>query len=249
MKIAVVGNSHAGPIYRAWKLLKSTRSWDLEFFIERSMGKHPLEVVGGGERVIFEDIFLMSDEPLVVEQYDLVVVVGLGMGFHPLMARYIDVRADKHVFDDDVTLVSDACFRQLLIDTLTATKGLRVLRSLNELAVQRAVAITQPFAAEWVRSADSQVGMLYQLIDSNGDGIGLKSDFREALASIAGVDVLSQPPSTVVDEIYTRNRFALGDPADTSNGSYFARGDYFHGNAEWGMEVLTTLGNFLASDN
>ncbi len=242
MNIAFLGNSHAGPILRAWKKHKSiSTEITIDFFIERSTAVQPLSIrgVGGSISKVFDDILVLPRNELQIDSYDAFFVAGLGIGFHPIVSLYRRLRSDLQVEDPKLDLVSESCYEQIVCDAFAATKAGRVAHELTTLSAAPVTLIPQPYSAEWIREANNSTGTLYRMADDNGDLRHLhRSYLNWTQTATAGYRLVSQPSETVSDRFFTKNAFALGDPNDTSENSYYARGDYSHGNAGWGELVL-----------
>ena len=86
---------------------------------------------------------------------------------------------------------------------------------------------------------------MYRDIIQNGDGELILRDFKTAVSLVTVATVLTQPSNTVVNGLFTRRSFTLGDPDDSSEGSGFTRGDYYHGNVAWASEVTKLLDSAL----
>lgn len=248
MKIAIIGNSHAGPVYTAWKEYKKQGgSLEAGFFIERSKGTEPLVLAPAeGQDVVIDDMKILPDPRLPVDKYDAFVIVGLGFGTYPVTVLYKHVRSDEHKHASDTQLVSDACFQETVQDVLADTKAVRVAESLRSLTKAPIYIVPQPHSAWWVESLQNSAGSLYRDIEHNGDGELILRDYTTAASSLTVATVLAQPVSTVINGLYTRKSFALGDPDDSSEGSGFARGDYYHGNVAWASAVTKSLDSALS---
>lgn len=242
MRIAIIGNSHAGPLYTAWKgYRRAGGRLAATFFIERSMGTEPLVLRGGGTEQSFEDLLVLSEPVVRVEDHEAFVVVGLGYGLHPVASVYSHVRSDAHSPAAERPLVSEACFTATTSDVLAATKAFRVAQCLRQMTEAPVLLAPQPLPAWWIREFPGTVGDLYREIEDNGDRSRVALDYRRAISSSAGAEVLPQHPATVVDDIFTAPTYTLGDPAVTEEGSGYARGDYYHGNVAWGEHVAAQI--------
>ncbi len=251
MKIAVIGNSHAGPIYTAWKKYrKGGGQLDASFFIERSAGTEPL-ILSSSDGVIteFPDIKILPDPVLKVADFDAFVVVGLGVGFHPVASTYRRVRSDHHSLKDDCFLVSDSCFEQTVKDLLYQTKAVRVAQAL-EVATDVPIAlIPQPHSAEWIREYHDESGQLYREIEKNRDALTLLRDYERALCDMGNrIEVLPAPSETVTNSIYTLTDYTLGNPDDVTAGSAYSRGDFYHGNLAWGSVIIGLIHDYFGQN-
>lgn len=247
MKIAIIGNSHAGPVYTAWKEYKKQGGvLRAEFFIERSLGTEPLVLApAGGQDVVIEDMKILPEPRLPVDEFDAFIIIGLGFGTYPVAALYRQVRSDEHKQSPDTQLLSDTCFQETVRDVLADTKAVRVAESLRSLTKVPIYIVPQPHSAWWVGSLQNGAGKLYRDIEQNGDAELILRDYRAAAFSLTPATVLAQPDNTVAGGLYTGKSFTLGDPDDRSEGSGFARGDYYHGNVAWASEVTKSLDSIL----
>lgn len=249
MRIAIVGNSHAGPVYTAWKEYKKQGGpLDAGFFIERSMAVAPLELVAAdGSTLRFDDMKILPEPRLPVADYDAFVVVGLGVGFEAVVALYGQVRSDAHHIEESLQLVSDSCFGQTARDVMAATKAARTIAALASITAAPIALVPQPYSAEWIREFEGPTGDLYRAVEANGDAEVLRADYLAAAGNLGEqVRLIHQAPGTVVEHVYTSRSFMRWDPAGDAASSSPAYGDYFHGNVTWAATVVDRLHSELA---
>lgn len=241
MKLAIVGNSHAGKLFTAWKEQHRKKlDSSVDFFVNRSTGNYPLHLIGDQKSWSFNDLKLIEDTPLVLNSYDAILIVGLGLGFSTLIHHYRQYRALSHRDRNAQFLVSDSFFELMTQEVLRDTDAYKVAYAAAEGGASNIYVMPQPYPMHWVLARDGENYDVFRRLVSTGDAELLNQSFRNALLSHEPrIHFFEQPAETVNDQFFTRSELALGGTEGANDpGSLYSRGDYHHANADYSRIIL-----------
>lgn len=244
MKLAIVGNSHAGKLFTAWKEQhRSMAHSSIDFFVNRSTGTNPLQLIGDGNPRLFNELKLIDDTTLVLHRYDAILIVGLGLGFHTLIHHYRQYRALSHRDRNAQFLVSDSFFEILTQEIVRDTDAYKVAFAAVEGGASNVFIMPQPYPMHWVLDRDGENYDVFRRLVSTGDAELLNRSFRNALVALEPrIHFFEQPAETIIDQFFTRSDLALGGKEGASDpGSLYSRGDYHHANTDYSRIVLNQL--------
>ena len=247
MKVCFVGNSHLGAIYKAWKVLRKQYPWlCIDFFIERSAGTHPLQIVScleGGKRAMrLENLLVMKEDPIDVGAYDAFFAFALGLSVIPVMHLYKHYRADAHAWSDQMRLLSDECFHLAAVGQLNESKAMSVARALREHSGKPIHLVAQARPNEHVLDRSEGYLSCYASAVAAGDEAALELTYLHAAGTVCGsvgANLIDQPEETRRSPMLTHGRFGVADPANCGEGSSYAKDDFWHMNDQYGLASLT----------
>lgn len=248
MKICYVGNSHLGPLATANRTFNNKiDDYVAGHFIARTYGKTPLKVAGKGDTVSFPQ-FLLADNPNVktvvfAEDWDFLMVVGLGFSLIRLIESWRKYQPD---------VLSDTFGEHLLTSDLSAshddyvmddTQATRLISSLSEITDKPIGLVPAPFPAEWASTESSErLSTFHEFISEENREYALSAYQRQVeRVESRGVRVFSQPPATITEEMWTKKDYCLGQQGDHDPKGFFARGDFYHMNQDYGAQVTQDI--------
>lgn len=243
MRIDFVGNSHLGTISMA--LTKLSGDHDVAHFVSRTYGTVDATLVGTEGSATLTYIKLTDPakfgHTIQLSDCDLVVVVGLNFSLVQVVKLWESFQPVEAIGDYGVPSLSEDLWNAYVDAAFDGTFMLRTLHKLRQLGGPPAAAIPQPAPAEWVSTRQGESFAIYHELLANGDWPRVLSDFERQVRRLedSGVRVFRQPLSTLAQNGFTENEFAMGDPSDTSEESFYARGDFYHMNNEYAGRVAS----------
>ncbi|MDO5617805.1 hypothetical protein [Kocuria sp.] len=253
MKIEFIGNSHLGTIAPAITTYQREIDHDVEYYISRTYGSVPLGVVGDSAGAVLPSIKLESEARFGhvadLRQADVLALVGLRFSavqmvdlwkhYHPVGAQgsYASPTVGPSIWDAYV----DAAFDD--------TEAVRIIKALPASQRTRVVLIPQPAPAAWVAEVGDPRFRLYHRLVKTGDWDRVRTDYQRQLTRLSefDVEVYEQPQSTITDQGFTRSELAMGNPADTSESSFYTRGDFYHMNKEFSQRLVPDFFKWIES--
>jgi len=245
MRICFIGNSHLGHAGRAVRSLLRGTGHEADLFVERSYGTEPLTVRGADREQRLPRIPLDPRGNTVVdmEAYDAFVVVGLMFALIRQVERSVEFQRDSYRGPRPGQIASEEMYQHYLDALFDATKATQVLDTLTAATDRPVWLVPQPLPLSWVRDRPGERFEVFGSLWQAGEADRTLGDFDRQVRRVEerGINVLRQPESTVVDRMFTHDRFGLADPADTSEKSFYTRGDFYHMNVDYGREVMGAL--------
>jgi hypothetical protein len=244
MRVCMIGNSHLGPIAKASaRRMREVPGLRIGHFIDRTYGSVPLKLVGTSSAEVVGSIKI-EDKPAVpsivdIAEWDSFVVVGLGFSLIRLVEKWADFQPDAlpPILGDHL-LVPELAegYDDAVMDSTKALTVIRVLRSMTDKPVSL---LPAPLPAEWVASRSGERFEPFRLFSEEDHKRYVADQFERQLGRIRdlGVEVVRPPQETVIDRIWTRDAFCLGNPSMGDENSFYARGDFYHMNEEYGEYV------------
>lgn len=238
MKISFIGNSHLGTIAPA--LSRNRGQVDVEHFISRTYGTVSARLVGTQGHVDLPFIKLkdqtQAGDTLNLPTTDVTVAVGLNFSLiqvAKLWEHFIPVDAQGEY---RAPTLSGDLWNAYVDAAFDSTHMTQIVEHLRSLGAGSVIAVPAPAPAEWVTHREGESFALYQALLRNGDWARVVHDFARQVDRLAdrGVVVFEQPSSTTNEFGFSLDQFAMGDPSDTSEGSFYSRGDFYHMNGAFG---------------
>lgn len=237
MRICLVGNSHLGPIAAA---ASRDRGSDTGHFISRTYGKVPLKIFGKNHAAVIPEIRI-EDKPHVpasinVDDWDAFVVVGCGFSVVRLVEKWTAYQPEALSVELGQYLVPDELYSAYENDIMDSSQAFRIIRQFNEVTDKPVYIVPAPLPAEWAMEREGQRFVPFRKFsdDASRDYLMRRMDFQLARMVENGVTPISQPESTRTGSLWTKTEFCLGQPGDTSEESFYARGDFYHMNKSFG---------------
>lgn len=244
MRTCFIGDSHLGHVKTVWDERQEAHpDWQVGFRVERTYGEDPLVIHDGKRYSKFEDITLAFSPEVDVRDWDAFVVFGMHYSIAAVAKVYPKFRSDAHAASPNAYVLSEAAFADSVLDLLRATKAGRVIAAIQELSSSPVLYVQQPNPLSWVRHSTEPKTRHFGSLSEASDHLSLSELYGAALDDLErrGITVLRQPPDTKEDDFFTRDQYGLADPSDTSEGSPYSKGDYFHMNADYGRLVMDQL--------
>ena len=249
MRIDFIGNSHLGTV--APELSRHKGDRDVAHYISRTYGSVTPSLVRGGERRALDYIKLEESLPygaeIDLDRTDAVVCVGLNWSIVQMVNlwkyfRPVDARGDYAV-----PALSEPVWDAYVDAAFDSTHMSRLVSELLDLGEERIAVVPQPSPAEWVSSREGVRFAIYGEMTRVGDWTRVLEDFARQLDRLEkrGAHVFRQPAQTLTQVGFTKDRFAMGNVADQSEGSFYARGDFYHMNRDYARETSPDLFDWL----
>lgn len=244
MKIDFIGNSHLGTIAPTITACHQEFGHEVRYFIARTYGTVPAGVLGDDGGVVLPNIKLEADARFghVADLRDIDMLALVGLRFS--LVQMVDLWKHFHPVDVQGSYASPAVgptIWEAYVDAaFDATEAARTLDNLPASHRTRTVLIPQPAPAAWVAEVDDPRFRLYRRLVRSGDWERVRTDFARQIERIAarGVTVYSQAAATATPHGFTRSDLAMGNPSDTSEKSFFTRGDFYHMNSEFARTLV-----------
>jgi hypothetical protein len=244
-KIAIVGDSHSVMLIDAWRDMKSNSpDVSVDFFSWFSGGEKSLIIRSGEVQLEFDSIKIVSSQNniLDVEDYDSILVCGLGYTIRKVLAIYKEFRTSSHA--DSNYLLSDNLFGLAVDSVVEQSVSYRLVKALNLLNCRSVFVSPVPMGSGYYLD-DIEDPNLFKLCYNNKDNKDIYDKFTDTaqLFSREGGIVLSQPLHTIIDWIFTDNFYSNASDPIKSKKYTNSRGkrDLNHMNKEYGEIVLKDL--------
>lgn len=245
MRICFIGNSHLGHAGRAVRSLLRDTPHEADLFIERSYGTEPLTIHNGAGTHRFDHIPMdpRLGTEFRVEDYDAFVVVGLMFSLIRQVEGSVDFQRDTYRGPRPGQIASEAMYQHYLDGLFDETKARLVMDTLQQVTDRPIWLVPQPLPLSWVRDRTGERFEVFGDLYAAGEADRTLADFHRQVERVRerGVQVLPQPESTIVDDMFTRSEFGLADPQDQSEKSFYRRGDFYHMNVDFGREQMQSL--------
>ncbi|GHD11606.1 hypothetical protein [Zhihengliuella salsuginis] len=255
MKIALIGNSHLGPIAPELAGLTRTDAYDVNatYFISRTYGQQQLKIVSGTHADIVEDVQLDVDngvpDVLDTRVYDRFYVCGFQFSLIHLIEAVQLYQPESMSLDLAPQLLADSDFDDYVDHTFTTTTARSILDRLRAHTTADIVLVPAPHPARWVASDTRERSLAYGLLSENESAREfLLSQYQRQTKRISesGFLVAEQPIDTITDCWFTRDEYSLGDP-NGSTRAFYERGDFYHMNRSYGNVYARQILNELTS--
>ncbi|XAS65990.1 hypothetical protein V3C33_10720 [Micrococcaceae bacterium Sec5.7] len=242
--------------------MSETSGLRIGHYIDRTYGKVPLKLVGRASAGAMASFLIEEGDNIssmvAVEDWDAFVVVGLGFSLVRLVEKWTSFQPD---------CLSEPVGEHLLVPELVdgydnagmdTTKALALIRKLRTLTDKPISLVPGPLPAAWVLNRSGGRFDSFQPFAGYRNRAFLLAQFEKQVNRVRamGVDVVNPPEETVIDDMWTRTEFCLGQPSDPSPDSFYAKGDFYHMNREYGdlvsrsimqEKVLQGIGNSLGT--
>lgn len=252
MRIAIVGDSHAGRIKRTFdRTVKRYPDWSINWFINRSMGSHPLRLVSQREgQIQLDDFMLVDDRAFRPEDHDVVICIGMGADIRQamLLARQfshpeIGATSPRHLTGDT--------WESALREILTTTQAVQVISSLRAVSSDLPIIYSPPVRPmNWINTRPGHIKDWSTNIMQNGNLEIMSRTWLTAARQICQhFDTLfvDQPKETVVDYCWSLPEYGYGKYEDPKD-KFWINGDYFHANDLYAMKYIDHLRRLPALD-
>lgn len=252
MKVCFIGNSHLGPIAAVSHTVAAEEpGTKIASFISRTYGTVPLKVIAEADAEVFPfvkiDVRTGADSVLSLDDWDAIVVVGFGFSLIRLVERWGHFQPDSLAADLGGHYLVQEFANDSDDECMDTTQAVRLIRRLREMTVKPIYLVPAPLPAEWAAERDGQSFEPFRKLREAGDEKRSLSAFDRQLRRLPGrrIKPVRQPASLTTGGMWTPSEFCLGRPEDNEEGSFYARGDFYHMNKEFGeiylREILRTI--------
>ncbi|WP_312794349.1 hypothetical protein [Kocuria sp.] len=247
MRIAIFGDSHAGRIKRTWdRTVRHDDNWTTEWFVQRSQGVHPLQFssVSDDTHTCLDDVLLLDDKTFRADDYDAVLVVGMGPCMQWAM-ELLQQFAHPRIGSPQGRALAGPSWESALLDSFASSTAGDVMRAIRGTAPTLPlvyVPAVRPMA--WINDRPGHTRAWSLAIHTSGSAPAVQEMYLHTLedfTSLFAATYVDQPSDTVVDCCWTHPAFGFATYGDESN-SYWNKGDYFHSNDIYATAVINTLG-------
>lgn len=240
----MIGNSHLGPVAQASarRILESPGLL-IGHYIDRTYGKVPLRLVGDATFSDMPSILIEESSDISsavdIAKWDKFVVVGLGFSVIRLVEHWTVFQPDALPFTvGEHLLVPDLVdgYNDAVMDS---TKAMNLIRGLRSMTTKPISLVPAPLPAAWVQSRLGERFDPFHTFRNSNSRAYLVDQFENQVNRVRAldVDVLAPPEDAIIDQIWTKNEFCLGEPSNTYADSFYSRGDFYHMNREYGERV------------
>lgn len=245
MRLAIFGDSHAGRMKRTFdRTVKKSPEWSITWFINRSMGTHPLRLIGeDGTESRLDDFLLVEDVVFRPEDHDLVLCIGMGADVRQamLLSRQfshpeIGKTAPRHLTAET--------WESALRDVFTSTQAMRLLTLLRAAASEHTILYSPPIRPmTWINTRPGHVKDWSTNLQDHGRPESLSEVWKRVLANMCrehGAQLVDQPETTIADHCWTLPQNGYGKYEDPDD-EFWLKGDYFHANDLYAMTYIDQL--------
>lgn len=251
MKIGLIGNSHLGPIAAAAS--RDSRH-ETGRYISRTYGTLPLKLISKNTAEVVREIRI-EDQPLVssvlsVDDWDAFVVVGCGYSLVRLVENWTKFQPDVLPAKIGQYLVPEDLYPGYENAVMDTTQAVRIAGQLQNVTDKPVYLVPAPLPAEWVlgREGGRFKGFHpFANLQCRNYLLGRMSGQLNRLEA-KGIKPIVQPDSTIQNHMWTRTEFCLGQPEDTSEKSFYTRGDFYHMNKDFGSVAWDHIQALVAQD-
>lgn len=249
MRIDFIGNSHLGTI--APELSRHRGGREIAHFISRTYGSVAPSLVAGDDHRALPYIKLEEASPygatIDLGRSDVVVAVGLNFSLVQMVKLWTHYCPVASGGEYGVTTLTEPLWDAYVDAAFDATHMGRLVAQLTDMGAVEVVVVPQPAPAQWAAHRDGPKFAIYRELTRAEDWDRVRVDFDRQLVRLEqiGVRVFRQPAETLTGSGFTDDRFAMGDPADQSETSFYARGDFYHMNREFARRVSPRLYSWL----
>ncbi|MBV0894071.1 hypothetical protein [Microbacterium sp. NC79] len=249
MKINFLGNSHLGTIAPA--LTKAGGAREISHFISRTYGTVDATVVGPQGDATIPWIKLTESthygHTIDLGAADVAVAVGFNFSLVQIVKLWESFQPVDAIGDYGVPSLGEHIWDKYVDAALDATFMMRTLKMLKEVGSPHLVVIPQPAPAEWVSTRDGDRFAIYRDLVRNGDWDRVRGMFDRQVRRLEADDVrvFEQPSDTLTEHGFTKDALAMGNPAETAEDSFYARGDFYHMNRTFAGHVAPAFYEWL----
>src|ERR1700743_1038311 len=249
--VCLIGNSHVAALKMAWskRAPKTADGFSLRFFSAQNYMMNHIELEGRvlvpGRADLAEKRRFTSDalDRIVIDDYDAFIVVGSGFGIDVPKIRGICGTPAHQGFARIDTLVSEACFDQILEKTFAETRAITLIEMIRTVSPKAPIIlIGAPFMSERMLLDDAVKADLH-MTDGTALGpyVARARATAERVAAEHGAEVVWQDDSTVAMPGFTRHAFNRGAIRFNMRDGSMREFDDRHGNEDYGHLIMTKV--------
>ncbi len=255
MKICFIGNSHLGPIAAASHVVSSgIPGLEMVHYISRTYGALPLKMFSPTDVESFPYVKIENrqdvDSLINVDDWDAFVIVGFGFSLIRLVEKWVEFQPDSLGVDLGGHLLVPGFVDAYENECMDSTQAVRLMRRVRDMTGKPIYLVPAPFPAEWAGNREGEKFRPFRAIKASGEEPAAISAFERQLRRLPGrrIKPIKQPQSTVTDLMWTDEAFALGQPSERSETSFYARGDFYHMNKTFGEIYLREIVSVVVAD-
>lgn len=247
MRIAIFGDSHAGRMKLTLdRALRNSGNWSISWFINRSMGTHPLNLqVSGGDlsTVTVENFFLIEEKTFRADDFDAILCIGMGADIRKAMVLANQFSHPK-IGETSKRHMTSEMWESALRDIFSNTQGLTLIKSLRICAPQIPLVYLPPARPmTWINFRPGHLKNWSKNIYENSNPEILSKIYVDNLRIQClnyGAILVDQPESSIDAWCWTLPEYGHGKFDDESNESW-VKGDFFHTNDAFASIYMESL--------
>lgn len=254
LRVCILGNSHVACVREALAQSSARRPVTFELFAAHADGLDDLVIRDGKAAASTEKLVqtfsrLSMRGRFGLDEFDAFVIVGCEASIFRVVLATNKVmcwhmpslqRAPKSLGKRQ--LVSEPCFRQVVVDALCDTVGHRLVRDIRANTDAPIFLCPQPRPGTAALGEGSRFPRIAAAART-GDAVFVSRVFEDALDSAFGsyAAVLHQPPETITAEICTGNEHTEGSLRLAARRIEHGETDVIHANPRYGALVLDQI--------
>jgi hypothetical protein len=254
LSVCIFGNSHLAAVKSAWNVHESKYPQiNIKFFgapgavgvrlpgMEFTEGK---AVATDPELVRMVREISGGDDSVALNSHDALVVIGLGLGFRPilLLLRSHLATEEYKTARQEQELISEACLIQCIKDLLNDNASVMLLKKLKANTNKPIYVCTEPYLSE---AALDQVKFQHlQLLKQNGALERIRELYSRCLSDIladVGASLIEQPKVTIDPPCFTKRKFSRGSTFLLRERKKHPEVDIRHMNKKYGALLLKSI--------
>lgn len=222
MRIAILGDSPAGRIKRTRdRTIKGSASWNISWFISRSMRTHPLRIrIAHGRTVQFDNFLLVTDRPFDYEDYDAVIGIGMGADIRQgmLLSYQFSHPGVGPTANRRLTAVT---WKSALHNVYKSTQAMQIVSAVRQADAEQVILYAPPVhPGSWIDSRPGHVKDWSTNLQGQGYPHALSLIFHQALRDTCGTRealYMPQPSQSVEAFCWTRPEYGFAKYQDATN--------------------------------
>ena len=254
LSICIFGNSHLAAVKSAWDVHESkypqikikffgapgavgVRLPSMEFTEGKAVATDPelvrmVKEVSGG------------DDSVALNSHDALVVIGLGLGFRPiiLLLRSHLATEEYKTSRREQELISEACLIQCIKDLLNDNASVMLLKKLKANTNKPVYVCTEPYLSE--AALEHEKFQHLRLLTQNDALARISKLYFRCLADIlaeVGAILIEQPKVTVIFPCFTKRKFSRGSTFLLRERKKHPDVDVRHMNKNYGALLLKSI--------
>lgn len=254
LRVCILGNSHVACVREALGQSRARRPATFELFAAHANGLDDLIIRGGkaiaGSQKLTQTFHKLSMRGRFdLNEFDAFVIVGCEasifravLATNRVMCWHMPSLEQSPSTLGKRQLVSEPCFRQVLVDALEATVAHRLVRDLHAETDAPIFLCPQPRPSTAALGEKSRFPRIATAART-GDAFFISRLFREALEQAFGskAKVLHQPGQTITSEICTDNAHTEGSLRLAARRIEHDEKDVIHANPRYGALILDQI--------
>lgn len=245
MRLAIFGDSHAGRVKRTFdRTVKKSSEWTIAWFINRSMGNHPLRLIDtDGNESRLDDFLLVEDVAFQPKDYDLILCIGMSADTRQAMLLSRQFSHPKTGETAPRHLTAET-WESALRDVYASTQAMRLLAALRATTREHTVLYSPPIRPMiWINTRAGHIKDWSTNLQVHGRPQAVSEIYKRVLEEMCrehDAHLIDQPETTIADYCWTLPQYGYGKYEDIDD-EFWLKGDYFHANDRYAMTYIDYL--------